>query len=373
MIIGFDGNEANVEKQVGVSVYASRLLENFYTKASEDLNFTIFLKRPAQPQLPLENGYFQYKVVKPPYAWSQLALPLYLRIQKSVDVLFTPAHYAPRNISVPSVVTIHDLSYFYYPEDFLKRDLYKLKNWTEYSIRNAAHLIAVSEWTKKDIIKFYNVPEDFITVIHNGFEKHVTDTSLHLPHDLGSHPYILHVATLQPRKNIATVIKAYAKFKKTFKNYKLVVVGKSGWLYDDLYKLASDLDLLENVIFTGYVPEDELAAYYKNAFCYVTASLYEGFGLPVLEAMSYNCPVISAHNSSLPEVGGDAALYFDPTKVDELVACFTKLAKDKKLRSLLIEKGLDQIQKFSWKKCAEETLEVLKTVVKNGRKNINNK
>lgn len=164
MTIGIDGNEANVDKQVGVNVYAFRLLEYFHSVASEERKFVIFLKKHVHPRLPLENDHFQYKVIGPPFAWSQLALPLQLRMQKNIDVFFTPAHYAPRNISVPSVVTVHDLSYFYYPDDFLKRDLYKLKNWTEYSIQNAAHLIAVSETTKKDIKKFYEIPDSKITV-----------------------------------------------------------------------------------------------------------------------------------------------------------------------------------------------------------------
>lgn len=363
MIIGIDGNEANVDKQVGVSVYASRLLEHFHAAANADLRFVIFLKKPVHPHMPLENDFFEYKVIGPPYGWSQLALPLHLRFQKNIDVLFTPAHYAPRNIKIPSVVTIHDLSYFYYPDDFLKRDLYKLKNWTEYSINNAARLIAVSETTKKDIMKFYNIPSERISMIHNGFEKPKTRTFRSLPHDLDSHPFILNVGTLQPRKNIATVIKAFAKFRKYYRNYKLVIAGKTGWLYDDLFKLTSELDLLDYVIFAGYVPDDELASYYRKAFCYVTASLYEGFGIPVLEAMSYDCPVISSNTASLPEVGGDAALYFNPKSSDDLVKSFVKLAKDKKLRDLLVEKGKERIKQFSWGQCSNQTLEVLKQVV----------
>lgn len=363
MIIGIDGNEASVEKQVGVSVYTSRLLEHFHAAANDDIKFVVFLKRAVSPHMPLENDYFQYRVVGPSYGWSHLALPLQLRLQKNIDIFFTPAHYAPRNSPIPSVVTIHDLSYFYYPDDFLKRDLYKLKNWTEYSINNAAHLIAVSETTRSDIIKFYGIPRNSITVIHNGFEKTVSQKARLLPHDLDSHPFILNVGTLQPRKNIATVIRAFAKFRKNYRSHKLVIVGKTGWLYDDLFKLASDLDLHDCVIFAGYVPDDELASYYKKAFCYVTASLYEGFGIPVLEAMSCDCPVISSNTASLPEVGGGAALYFNPMDVDQLVTSFVKLAKDKKLRSLLIERGKEQIKKFSWEKCARETLGILTKTV----------
>ncbi|MBI1863086.1 glycosyltransferase family 4 protein [Candidatus Microgenomates bacterium] len=360
MIIAIDGNEANVEKQVGVSVYTTRLLEYFHKTASDKQRFIIFLKRPVQPHMPLENDYFQYRILTPPFAWSRLALPLYLRSRRDIDVFFTPAHYAPRTGSIPSVVTIHDLSYFYYPDDFLQRDLYKLRNWTEYSIQHAAHLIAVSESTKKDIIKFYSIPDENISVVHNGFEKTTVQNTQQLPHDLDSHPFILMVGTLQPRKNIATVIRAFAKFRKHYRTHKLVIVGKTGWLYDDLFKLTSELDLLDYVIFAGYVADDELASYYKKAFCYVMASFYEGFGIPVLEAMSYDCPVISSNTSSLPEVGGDAALYFDPKSEEDLVKSFIALARDKKLRGLLTERGRDRIKQFSWEQCARQTLSILK-------------
>ena len=369
MIIGIDGNEANVDKQVGVSVYTTRLLEYFHSVASEKQQFVIFVKRQVQPHMPLENDHFQYRVVGPPYGWSQIALPIHLKLQKNIDVFFTPAHYAPRRISIPSVVTIHDLSYFYYPGDFLKRDLYKLKNWTEYSIKNASHLIAVSQTTKNDIMKFYDIPEEKISMIYNGFEKHTINSHQSLPHDLDTNPFILNVGTLQPRKNIATVIRAFAKFHKYYRPYKLVIVGKTGWLYDDLFKLASDLDLLDYVLFVGYAPDEELASYYKKAFCYVTASLYEGFGIPVLEAMSYGCPVISSNTASLPEVGGDAAVYFDPKDETALVKSFVKLAKDKKLRALMSEKGYDQAKKFSWKSCASATFQVIEATAQRSRKN----
>jgi glycosyltransferase involved in cell wall biosynthesis len=363
MIIGIDGNEANVDKQVGVNVYASRMLDYFHSTATQNRRFVIFLKHPVQPHMPLDNDYFQYKVVGPPFGWSQLALPIQLKIQSNIDVFFTPAHYAPRAMSIPSVVTIHDVSYLYYPGDFLKRDLYKLKNWTEYSIQNAAHLIAVSETTKKDIITFYDVPDSKITVIHNGFEKQTIQRAHSLPHDLDTQPFILNVGTLQPRKNVATVIRAFSKFRKHYRTHKLVIVGKTGWLYDDLFKLTSDLDLLDYVVFAGFVPDDELATYYKKAFCYVTASLYEGFGIPVLEAMSYGCPVIASNTSSLPEVGGDAAVYFNPESVDDLVTVLVKLARDKKLRSLMVAKGKEQITNFSWKKCAQQTLTVIESAI----------
>jgi len=149
MLIAIDGNEANIKEKVGVSVYALKLLEYFKKKTNNDLRFIIFLKNKPGCDLPCENRYFRYEVVSGNFFWSQFFLPLHL-LQKNfrqnkIDVFFSPAHYSPRFCLAPTVVTIHDLSYFYYPEEFLKNDLYKLKNWTKYSVLQAKKIIAVSK------------------------------------------------------------------------------------------------------------------------------------------------------------------------------------------------------------------------------------
>lgn len=366
MIIGVDGNEANVKDQVGVSVYTHSLLEHFQNVADDKMQFRIFLKDEPLPTMPKKNSHFSYEVISPPFMWSQIGLPLNLYMKKKIDVFFAPAHYAPRFCPVPVVVTVHDLSYFYYPDEFLKKDLYTLKEWTKYSVKNARKIITVSKTTKKDVMKFYNVPEKKIEVIYNGYEKssqpkadQLLAEELMKNLELKRNKYILYVGTLQPRKNLPVLINAFARFSKTHTDYKLVLVGKKGWLYDEIFESIRILKLEDKVITPGYLPDEEVKELYKNAVCFVLPSLYEGFGIPVLEAMSHGCPVISSFSSSLPEIGGDACLYFDPKNSDDLFDDIIRLTENESLRDDFIKKGYERIKQFSWKKCAEETLKVI--------------
>lgn len=367
MIIGIDGNEANVEKQVGVSVYSRYLLKYFEKIANQDLQFKIYLREEPKKNLPSTNPFFQYQIVKGKILWSQFFLPLHLYLKKNIDIFFAPAHYAPRFSPVPYVVTIHDLSFFYYPDEFLKIDLFKLKDWTQRSVKNAKKIIAVSKNTKKDVLKFYQTPESKVNVVYNGFEKPSspntnTVKSVLEKFNLKTKKYILYVGTLQPRKNITTLIKAFSKVSETEPDWKLVLVGKKGWLYQNIYEEVNRLNLANKVLFTDYIPDEEVAALYTQAFCFVLPSLYEGFGIPILEAMSYSCPVITSFTSSLPEIGGEACLYLDPDSVQDLIEEIQKL-KDENVRNEYVKRGKERIKHFSWEKCARETLSVIQKAI----------
>lgn len=365
MVIGVDGNDANVEQKVGVSVYTYNLLSYFQNRANNQTQFNVYLRESPHEDLPKENEFYKYKVVKGPKLWSQFFLPLNLNFIRGIDAFFSPAHYSPRFCPVPLIVTIHDLAYFYYPDEFLKKDLFKLKNWTKYSVDHAKQVIAVSENTKKDLMKFYQVPPNKITVVYNGFEKKTVGetpwSKVSSTFNLQKEKYILYVGTLQPRKNVPVLIEAFTKFHKENQNMKLVIVGKKGWLYDSIFDKAQKSGLTDQIIFSNYLPDEDVVTLYKNAYCFVLPSLYEGFGVPLLEAMSYSCPVISSFTSSLAEVGGDACVYFDPEKPHGLVEDLESL-KNKKLRNELIKKGKDRTALYSWNKCAEQTLKVIKNV-----------
>jgi len=363
MVIGVDGNEANVKERVGVSVYTYNLLRFFKKKANRQTQFRIYLKN-IHKNLPEETEYFKYRIVSGNFLWSQIFLPLRLYQEKDIDVFFSPAHYLPRFCPASSVVTIHDLSYLYYPQDFLKKDFYQLKNWTRYSVNKATKIIAVSKTTKKDVIKNYGVNEDKVSVIYNGYEK-ISQKSKVKSQKYNSKvkskkPFILFVGTIQPRKNLKVLIYAFDKFAKTNKDFKLVIIGKKGWLYEDIFQKVKEMRLGKKIVFTDHVSDQQLVWFYKNAFCLVLPSLYEGFGLPVLEAMSFNCPTIVSYSSSLPEIGGEASLYFDPKNSLELVEKLKTLKNNNQLRNELIEKGKKRIKEFSWEKCGEQTLEVIK-------------
>lgn len=362
--IGIDGNEANVARRVGISEYAYQLLLHFNTN-SKGVDFTVFLKNKVLSQLPHEHSYYKYEFVAPSRLWTQIGLPIRLFRKKDVDIFFTTSHYAPRFCPVPTVISIMDVSYFHFPELFNKKDLYKLKNWTQYSANKARKIITISNSSKNDIIKYYQIPEEKIEVVYPGIKEIQLSKMNKIPSKYEIQgDFILYIGTLQPRKNLVRLIEAISKIKD--KKISLVVIGKKGWQYEEILNAPGKFDVKDRIKFLDFVPDEDLPSFYQNAICYVLPSLYEGFGLPILEAMQYGCPVITSNVSSLPEAGGDAALYFDPTNVDDIAHKIDKVVEDKGLREEMKEKGLMHIKKFSWKKSAEEVLGILeKEVQKN--------
>jgi len=376
MIIGIDGNEANVENRVGISEYAYWLVY-YFAKFSVDrklpnTTFVTYLKDKPLESLPSKSSFWKYEIVGPKKFWTQFALPvkLYFNTHRP-DVFFSATHYAPRFSPVPTVVSVMDLSYLYFPEMFNTQDLLQLKSWTAYSIKKAKKVLTISNSTRDDIIKEYNVPSEKVVVTYLGIKEMISlEPRVHSMNQLKakygvSDHFVLFVGTLQPRKNITRLIEAFAQVLKSEKipdDLQLVIVGRKGWLYEEILEAPQKLDIIDKVKFLDNVEDDELALFYKHALCYVLPSLYEGFGLPVLEAMQHNCPVITSNVSSLPEAGGDAALYIDPEDVDDIAEKIKKLVIDDKLRKILIEKGKQQVKKFSWEKTARETLAVLEEV-----------
>jgi len=388
MIIGIDGNEANVEKRVGIGEYAFELLMQFYESQKfprsgislreTNIKYQIYLKDRPREDLPKENERWHYRVIGPRKFWTQIGLPFDLYTNKPrPDVFFTPSHYAPRFSPIPTVISIMDLSYIHFPEMFKKSDLYQLKNWTKYSVKNAKKILTISQATKDDIIKVYRVPENKIVVTYPGIKFEIRNSksetnskfkmqnSKFLKTKYGIEgDYVLFVGTLQPRKNIARLIEAFSRIKD---NTQLVVVGKKGWLYEEILEAPKKFGVQDRVKFLDFVPDEDLPLFYQNALCFVLPSLYEGFGLPVLEAMKYGCPVITSNVSSLPEAGGDAALYFNPEDISDIAANLRLMITKPQLRKELIKKGFEQIKKFSWEKTARETLKTLMEVVNNGK------
>ncbi len=216
-------------------------------------------------------------------------------------------------------------------------------------------------------MKLYKIPDQKIEVIYNGYEKLGVESSdknnqsneEKIKDIATTTDYILYVGTIQPRKNISTLLKAFAKFVQSNPTYKLILVGKKGWMYEKIFEEVTTLNLTNSVIFTGFLPDNTVSKLYQNAFCYVLPSLYEGFGIPILEAMAHGSPVLASYASSLPEIGGEACLYFDPQNPDDLADKLTMLKASPSLRSDLIKKGKERITLFSWDRCGKQTLEVL--------------
>ena len=264
--------------------------------------------------------------------------------------------------SCPFILTIHDLIRFYILKDLydrppLKESFYLMLDGLAF--KKAKHFIAISESTKRDIIEYLKIPEQKITVIDQGVDHRLYyPRREHLP-DL---EYVLFVGSEEPRKNLGTMLKAFFMLKKdkAFSNLKLVKVGdpRSERYRQSTLKVITDLGLHEDVSFTGFVSDEELALYYSNAGCLLFPSLYEGFGLPPLEAMACGCPVVTSNTSSLPEVVGEAGIMVNPYDTNGLAKAIREVLTNSKLRDDMVRKGLEQAKKFSWEKAARQTLEV---------------
>ena len=262
----------------------------------------------------------------------------------------------------PFLVTVHDLArccFQFDKETIRERILLKLDIR---GIKRASHIIAISQNTKSDLIKYLNIPRERITVIYVGVDHSIfKPVKAKLFHEA----YILYVGSERARKNLNRLLQAFSRLKGEFKGLKLVKVGSPG-RSDEFRKRTikqiESLGLDEDVIFMDWVAENDLPHFYSAASLLAYPSLYEGFGLPVLEAMACGCPVITSNTSSLPEVVGDAAIMVDPYDVDALARAMRKVLTNEGLRKAMIEKGLAQAKKFSWEKTAKETLEVYKKV-----------
>ncbi len=359
---GFN-NKTGLPNRVGSSEFCFQILSQI-PKIDKTNNFSIFLPVKPTVDLPERTKKWEYVVFSSKKLWTLIGLSKVLSKYK-LDVFFSPTHYLPFRTSSPSVISILDISYLYFPGLFKKKDLYQLKLWGRYSIKKAKKIITISNFSKNDIIKMYKVNPDKIAVVYPGIKENLGSNNSNLDmKDLKdkygiASSYILFVGTLQPRKNIVKLIEAFSKLEEKIE---LVIVGKKGWQFDEILDAPKKYGVEGRVKFLDSVTDEELPNFYKNAVCFCLPSLYEGFGLPILEAMQYGCPVATSNISSLPEVGGDAAVYFDPEDSEDIAKSLKSLIQDPKLRDKLIKRGHEQVKKFSWEKAAKETLKVLEEV-----------
>lgn len=293
-----------------------------------------------------------------------------------VDLVHCNTFSVPRLRNAKLVSTIYDLTVITHPECHQKGNIDRCVKGIKDSLERADHIIAISEHTKKDIMKHFNAPDSLITVTHlaAGPEYHeVTDRAAlasarakyKLPAD-----YILFVGSLEPRKNVKGLLKAYAAVpQKLRKAFPLVIAGGRGWLNSDIPGIVEALGIKEGVRFAGYLDATDISAVYSGASVFAYPSLYEGFGLPILEAMSCGSPVVTSKTSSMPEVAGDAAVLVDPMDADELAFALQKVLEDEGLRAGMRKKGLARAASFSWDRCAKETVEIYRKVMAAPKRN----
>lgn len=376
MLIGIDGNEANISQKVGVGRYSFELLSHIHhqIRNRNNTDIKVFLKNKPSSDLPLGNSKWHYEVFGPVPLWTRLALPFRLFMKKpSPDIFFTPSHYGPLISPCPTAISVMDLSFLYYPELFRKKDLFQLTEWTKYSAKKASAIFTISENSKKDLLERYGISPEKVIVTYPGYDKNrfnrvslkkqvVEKKYLQKAYGIDNE-YVLFVGTIQPRKNIIRLIDAFEQIARTEKHLQLVLVGKKGWLYEPTMRRISDSPYRKRILMIDYMKDSDLPSLYREAFCFVLPSLYEGFGLPVVEAMACGCPVIVSNTTSLPEVVGEAGIFVRPDQTDDIISAIQTIIGRQSERTKLISEGLKQAESFSWETCASRTLETLIKVV----------
>jgi len=299
--------------------------------------------------------------------WYRLNLPKVEAMYGFTDVYHSPNFIAPAAKKVPIIITVHDLAFVKFPAQFPVPHNYR--TYISASVKRSSKIIAVSVNTKRDLIDLFDLPEEKIEVIYQGLDAErfkplpTSAVKNFLGHRGLPKKYFIFVGTLEPRKNLVTLLKAFCDIKKQNKeSHKLLVVGEKGWHYRDIFQMVASLDISREVIFLGYVPEEELPYLYNGADLLLYPSLYEGFGLPILEAMACGTPVITSNISSLPEVAGKAAILIDPIDEKGLKSAIESLISDKNAYLRCQELGFAQVKKFSWEQCAIKTLDVYQSV-----------
>ena len=376
MKVAIDSFEANFEERVGTGNYVYNLVKAL-AKIDSKNNYRLYLKKPVSKEFYFEQKNFHFRPLGSlTYRtfWSQMRLPVELFSHKP-EILHIPAgHKIPPFQPCKTIVTIYDTAFLTFKNYFHPSVRWRSVKFTRHAIRHADRIIAISESTKKDITDFYEVNPDRIVVIYLGVEeiyRPLNDmdriNKIRQKYNVKS-DYILFVGVLQPRKNISRLIKAFnSLLRRKEKDYQLVIVGKKGWLYKEIFQTVKELRLEDKVIFTGYVPREEIPILMNGAKLFVFPSLYEGFGIPLLEAMACGTPVIASKVSSIPEIVGDAGCLFDPYNEKEITEVMFDVLSKEGLRKEMSKNGLERAKLFSWEKAARETLSVYEEVYKQNR------
>jgi len=354
----------------GIATYLLHLILNL-KKIDCENDYILFLgsNKPVPEFIP--GAGFCFDVSKMPthnqilkILWAHGYLPWAIR-QKKVDVFHEPSFIPPVFKKCPTVITVHDIAYEYVPFCYTRRNRLYLRTLLARSLKQSDAVIAVSESTKDSLLENFQVSPDKIQVTHEGVDEifrplrdEEREEKVKQIYKI-KRDFILTVSLISPRKNMVRLIKAFKLLRDNRKiDVQLVIVGEKGWLYEEVFKEVRASGLEKEVVFCGYVPREHLVCLYNAASVFAYPSLYEGFGLSVLEAFACGCPVVTSNVSSLPEVAGDAALLVDPKNIEELYSAVDRVITEDSLRKELIGRGMLQVRKFSWRKAAEKTLAI---------------
>ncbi|MGN0378726.1 MAG: glycosyltransferase family 4 protein [Butyrivibrio sp.] len=367
MIVGIDGHMIGDHSGGNESYYTNILLN---MKKDDGDEFILFLKEGVDSSLYEKT----FKIVrfkeKSSFKRNFFELPRLCK-KYNLDVLHTQ-YFIPFHRPCPVVCTIHDICFEHYKDIFTRSEYIRQKLLIPYAAKKSCKIFTVSNDAKNDIVRHYGVsPKNVIVTynavssdFHNLSSDELKESDLREKFGIGNSRYVLSVANLQPRKNLPRLIRAYRKAQqhRLKDDTKLVIVGKKAWMYNDIIKEACEDN--DKIVFTDYVSNEDLVRLYNAAACFVYPSFFEGFGIPPLEAMACGTPVAVANTTSLPEVVGDAGLYFDPFDEEKIEDAIVKLLEDDELRNKLISMGYERAGKFSWKKSSEIIVNAYKTVAK---------
>jgi len=363
------GIDARLWNQTGVGRYIRNLVYNL-EKIDKKNDYVLFVREKDLEQLKIQKRSFlrnpKFKIVRANISWhsleEQLKFPKILN-RENLDLVHFPYISIPFSYRRPYVLTIHDLIPYHYPTgkaSILPLPLYGLKllsyKFLVYFITNRAlKIITVSQATKKEIIDHLKISSNKIVVTHEG-----TDLKPGIGRDKSRMPFFLYVGNAYPHKNLEKLLEVFSKLKKLRTDANLVFVGKDDYFYRRLKKFADKLGILDSVVFLGDVSDARLAVLYRSAAAFISTSLMEGFGLPVLEAMALSCPVIVSDIPTFREICKDAALYFNPDKEEEILERMKEVLYFDFNRKMYIKRGLEKAKEFSWAKTAQETLKIYK-------------
>lgn len=353
----------------GNEIYIKNVIQNL--SSAEQFEYVLFVNKNYNYAGDFTHSDYRLNQFKTRSPFLRLPFEFPFRIStEKLDVLHVQ-YTAPLFASCPVVTTIHDISFEHYPEYFTKKERAFLKVGVRQTAKSAAKIITVSEYSKRDIMETYKIPEDKVKVTYNSIDQsfRVIDDKRQLENVAAKYgiggDYILAVGNLQPRKNIPRLLQAYRRLREDHPDItaKLVVVGRKAWLYESIFEELKGFRYVDDVILTDYVPKEDLPLLYNAAKLFVYPSIFEGFGLPVLESMACGTPVITSKTSCLPEIAGNAAVLVDPFQVEDIAEAMSRLLSS---NTKLIEhstKGLLRAQEFSWEKTGRQTMDIYRSVV----------
>lgn len=383
MKIGIDASRAFLAKRTGIEEYSYQIIKHLCETLDQG-EVILYVRRIFKFQITkfkvkLENQtidfelppHWKVKGIWAPRFWTQIGLSVEMIFHRP-DILFIPAHTVPLIHPKQTVVTIHGLEYEVCPESYSWWERVYMRLSIRFSVWAASRVIAVSESTKRDLIQLYKVPEEKITVVYEGVDKNsqfqthaldgqAPDAEVILKHQIPRNPFFLFVGRLEERKNVRRIIEAFELFKaKTKLPYKLILAGKPGYGYKKIKDQISKSKHQTDIVELGYVSEVEKWVLLKKTEALVFPSFYEGFGLPILEAQMVGTPVVTSTTSSLPEIAGGGAFLVDPTRSKELSRALVSVATDEKRRTGIINEATQNVDRFSWARCAHGVAQLLK-------------